>query len=204
MSFAKKLVRMILDWIRAQEIRRKVTLNGNNYRFISYSAISLDDGSDKNDIVLGKSVWMWGFLSSQNHGKIIFGDYSKIGGNSVINSVKSVTVGEYTAIGDSVFITDNNEHSINPDDRLLMRTKGDNHPYRLWRYSDSKPVVIGRNVWIGSRARICKGVTIGDNSIVAAHAVVTKDVPPNSIAAGNPARIVKTDIDKSPRLIIEP
>jgi acetyltransferase-like isoleucine patch superfamily enzyme len=102
-----------------------------------------------------------------------------------------------------VVITDNNEHSINPDDRFLMRTKDDNHPYRYWRYSDSKPVVIGRNVWIGTKARICKGVTIGDNSIVAAHAVVTKDVPPNTIAAGNPARIVKTDIDKTPRLIIE-
>lgn len=45
---------------------------------------------------------------------------------------------------------------------------------------------------------IQKGVTIGDNSIVAANSVVTKDVPSNSIAAGNPARIVKTDIDKIP------
>jgi maltose O-acetyltransferase len=199
----KSIARLILDKIKTAEIKRKVTLKGKNYRFSWLSAITLADGSDKGDIIFGDTVWMFGHLASQNHGKIVFGDFSKIGGNSMITAVKSVTIGDYTAIGDNVFITDNNEHSINPEDRLIMRTKHDFHPYRLWRYSDSKPVVIGRNVWIGSRSRINKGVTIGDNSIVAAHAVVTKDVPPNSIAAGNPARIVKTDIDQSPRLIKE-
>ena len=71
---------------------------------------------------------------------------------------------------------------------LKLRTEG---------YGYNKPVYIGKNVWIGEYCRICKGVTIGDGSIVAANAVVTKDVPPNSIVAGNPARIVKTDIDKT-------
>jgi maltose O-acetyltransferase len=49
-------------------------------------------------------------------------------------------------------------------------------------------IVIGNNVWIASRATILAGVTIGDNSIVAAGAVVTKDIPPNSIAMGTPAK----------------
>lgn len=48
-------------------------------------------------------------------------------------------------------------------------------------------------------ARIYKGVTIGDNSIIAANTVVTKDIPKNCIVAGNPGRIVKTDIDKLPK-----
>jgi acetyltransferase-like isoleucine patch superfamily enzyme len=73
--------------------------------------------------------------------------------------------------------------------------------YRSWIYSMSKPIKIGSNCWLGEYSRICKGVTIGDNSIVAASAVVTKDVPPNSIAAGNPAQIVKRDIDIAPRII---
>ncbi|TAJ12130.1 acyltransferase [Marinilabiliaceae bacterium JC017] len=180
-----------------------MTMKGNSYLFNRYSAVTLADGSTKEDIILGVRVRMYGHLSSQNRGKIIFGDYSQIGDNSMVAAVKSVTIGDYTAIGDDVLITDNNSHSINPEDRLLMRTKAEDHPYRLWRYSDSKPVVIGRNVWVGSKVRINKGVTIGDNSIIAASAVLTKDVPPNSIAAGNPARIVKTDIDKSPRLIKE-
>ena len=54
---------------------------------------------------------------------------------------------------------------------------------------------IGDDCWIGTNVRICKGVTIGDNSIVAACSVVTKDVPANCIVAGNPAKIVKTGID---------
>ncbi len=199
----KRTLRVFLDRLKARQISKNVTLKGNNYKFTWYSLVSLDDGSDKNDIILGDHVWMHGYLGSQNHGKIIFGDHTKIGGNSVVTAVKSITIGDYTAIGDNVIITDNNEHSINPDDRLFMRRTPEDSPYRFWRYSDSKPIVIGSNVWIGSRSRINKGVTIGDNSIVAAHSVVTKDVPPNSIAAGNPARIVKTDIDKSPRLIKE-
>ena len=55
-----------------------------------------------------------------------------------------------------------------------------------------KPVKIGKRVWIGIGAIICPSVTIGDNSIIAAGAVVTKDVPPNVIVGGNPAKIIKT------------
>ena len=69
------------------------------------------------------------------------------------------------------------------------------------RYSANAPIIIGENVWVGTNVRIQKGVTIGNNSIIAAHSVVTHDVPPNSIAAGNPARIVKTDIDKTTKPI---
>jgi acetyltransferase-like isoleucine patch superfamily enzyme len=199
----KKIVRGILDSRRSSAIKRNVKLIGKNHRFDYYSALTLSDHSVKDDVVLGNEVWMYGHISSQNHGKIEMGNFSKIGRFSIITAVKSVTIGDYTAIGDYVVITDNNEHSINPFDRLIMRTKDEDHPFRLWRYSDSKPVKIGSNVWVGSHARINKGVVVGDNSIIAAHAVVTKDVPANCIAAGNPARIVKTDIDKTPRLIQE-
>ena len=57
---------------------------------------------------------------------------------------------------------------------------------------NTKPIVFEDNVWIGDSAIICKGVTIGKNSIIGAGAVVTKDVPPNCIYAGNPAKLVKT------------
>ena len=60
-----------------------------------------------------------------------------------------------------------------------------------WKYADSAPIVIEDNVWIGEYSAILKGVTIGTGSIVASHAVVTKDVPPYTIVAGNPARVVK-------------
>lgn len=199
----KKCIRFFLDRVRTSQIKKQVTLRGQNHRFDWWSVVTLSDNSGKNEIILGDGVWMYGHLSSQNHGKIEMGNFTKIGRFSMVTAVQSVTIGDYTAIGDHVMITDNNEHSINPYDRMIMRTKDEDHPYRLWRYSDSRPVTIGRNVWVGSNSRINKGVTVGDNAIVAANAVVTKDVPPNSIAAGNPARIVKTDIDRSPRLINE-
>ena len=53
------------------------------------------------------------------------------------------------------------------------------------------PVVIGKNVWIGSNVTIVPGVTIGDNSVIAAGAVVSKDIPADSVAVGCPARVIK-------------
>ena len=68
------------------------------------------------------------------------------------------------------------------------------HDKRPGRRGDmtAAPIVVGKDVWIGAHATILKGVTIGDGAIVAAGAVVTRDVPPNTIAAGVPARVVKT------------
>lgn len=55
----------------------------------------------------------------------------------------------------------------------------------------AKPVHIGKNVWIGSNSTVLPGITIGENAVVGAGSVVTKDVPPMTVVAGNPARIIK-------------
>lgn len=86
---------------------------------------------------------------------------------------ESVTIGDGVAIGEEVIIRDHDGHEI---------TGG--RPSRA-------PIVIESRVWIGMRAIILKGVTIGEGSIVAAGAVVTKPVPPGVLVAGNPARIVR-------------
>jgi acetyltransferase-like isoleucine patch superfamily enzyme len=52
--------------------------------------------------------------------------------------------------------------------------------------------VIGNNVWIGAKATVTKGVTIGDNVVIGANSVVTRDIPPNSVAAGAPARVIRS------------
>lgn len=126
------------------------------------------------------------------------GKYTKIGEGSRITAVDSVTIGDYTAIANGTVITDNNNHPVNPSFRLYMRRQSISDDSRLWKHAVHAPVVIGKNVWIGDNVRIQKGVTIGDNSVIAANSIVTKDVPANSVAAGNPARIVKTDIDQIP------
>ncbi|NTZ09825.1 DapH/DapD/GlmU-related protein [Burkholderia metallica] len=86
-------------------------------------------------------------------------------------------------IGDDVMIGPN----------VSLITSG--HPVEPSRRRDcvvAKPIVIGRNVWIGAGATIIGGVTIGENAVVAAAAVVTRDVPPNTLVAGNPAKIIRS------------
>jgi acetyltransferase-like isoleucine patch superfamily enzyme len=58
-----------------------------------------------------------------------------------------------------------------------------------------KPIVIGRNVWIAAGATIIGGVTVGDDSVVAAGSVVTRDVPPDTLVGGNPARVIRSIAD---------
>lgn len=181
------------------KVKSSLTQLGSILEIRGGAQISLLDGSTKDDIIVHENVMLLGcHLFSSHHGKIEIGNNVKIGSRSQILCVDKVVIGDYTAIATDVTIVDNNNHPINPEYREYMRTTPHNSDARSWIHSDHKPVILGRNCWIGSDVRIQKGVTIGDNSVIAACSVVTKDVPANCIAAGNPAKIVKTDIDKIP------
>lgn len=171
--------------------KNKATLNGFSYLFRRESSIVISDGSEKKDIILGNNVCIYGKLESQHGGKILFGDNTRLGSNSIVRSVNSVIIGSYTAISDHVIITDNNNHPIDSQFRREMKLTEQDADMRKWKHSVCSPIVIGENVWIGEYSRIQKGVIIGDNSIVAANAVVTKSVPANCIVGGNPAKILK-------------
>ena len=156
-------------------------------------------GSSSLDIKIGKKVQLCGELLSEYNGKIVISDYCSIGRNSTVRSVESVFIGELTAISTWVVICDNNNHPVNPYDREIIMKTPPMSVEKSWKYSAHAPIVIERNCWIGENSRICKGVHIGEGAIIAANAVVTKDVPAFSIVAGNPARIVKTNIDQERR-----
>lgn len=91
----------------------------------------------------------------------------------------SMVIGEDCLIAEMVSIRDH-DHRF---DRLDLTTREQGEVVA--------PVRIGRNVWLGAKVTVAKGVTIGDNAIVGANAVVTHDIPPNAIAAGVPARIIR-------------
>lgn len=194
------LIRNLIEKRHVALISKIITQKGSDCVFKKSSSVLLNDISNSEDIILGNKVWMFGSLISTNHGKIIMGENSKIYPGSMIGAVKSVTIGANTVIAFDVIIIDNNNHPLNPFDREIMVNTPIGSEEKLWKYSISAPIVIGNNVWVCQKARICKGVTIGDNAIIAANSVVTKDVPANSIAAGNPAKIVKTDIHLLPRV----
>lgn len=116
---------------------------------------------------------------------VLKGGHLMLGKNSYMNKsliqcADSITIGDDCAIGNKVEIQDTDFHSV-------LDTDGNSKPI-------SKPICIGNRVWICDKAIILKGVTIGNGSIVAAGAVVTKNVPAHSLVAGNPAKIIRENV----------
>jgi len=109
--------------------------------------------------------------------EIIIGDNCSFSA-VVIGARESINIGNNVMVGANVLITDTDWHSMNPDER--------EHGI-----AGSKPVFISDNVFIGYSATILKGVSIGKNSVIGANSVVTKDIPANAIAAGNPCKIIR-------------
>lgn len=196
------LLKKLLNWRRMRNVKKNVrscaTLVGGNHVLGPHTAIMLQDGAKRENVILKDGCWPEGTIAVQNNGVFIMHEHSRIGSGVQIKCVNRVEIGAYTAVATDTTICDNNNHPVSPSYRKKMRLTPAGHQMRMWKYSDSKPIIIGENCWIGSNVRICKGVTIGDNSVVAACSVVTKDVPANCIVAGNPAKVVKTDIDQLP------
>jgi acetyltransferase-like isoleucine patch superfamily enzyme len=117
---------------------------------------------------------VWSEMDGQ--GLISVGDYCLISPGVRISSAASIKIGNNCMIANGVYISDADWHGIY--DRL--KTVG-----------ESAPVELKENVWIGDSAIVCKGVTIGENSIIGAGSVVAKDIPENCIAVGNPAQVIK-------------
>ena len=88
-------------------------------------------------------------------------------------------------------ITIGDDVQIGPNVQLLTPTHPVEPGPRRAKWEAARPITIGTNVWLGGGAIICPGVTVGDNTVVGAGAVVTRDLPANVVAVGNPARIVR-------------
>lgn len=123
------------------------------------------------------SIGIWAM--AEGEGEINIGDYVMISPGVRISAAESIKIGDSCMIANGAYITDSDWHGIYD---------------RVGRDQVSRPVVISDNVWIGDHATILKGVNIGENSIVAAGAVVSKDVAANTVVAGNPAVKVR-DLD---------
>lgn len=185
------LIYRLKAYLSYRRFSQNVTLKGKRYYFMPGCLALLSDGSTPGNLRLGDYVTIYGTLQSQSGGVIELGNYTRLGKNSFIRCVEYVSIGDYTAIANNVVISDNGNHPIDPAFRRKMKEDALDGPMRLWKNSEHSPVIIGENCWICEGARINRGVTIGDNSIVAAGAIVTKDVPANCIVAGIPAKILK-------------
>lgn len=104
--------------------------------------------------------------------KVVIGDHCGFSG-TVIGCFASIAIGDHVKCGANTLITDGDWHAEDP------------------RSSKPRPIVIGNNVWLGVNVTVMKGVTIGENSLIGAGSIVTKDIPANVIAAGNPCVVIR-------------
>ncbi len=146
-------------------------LQVNNPRAVAIgSHVTILEGYVLADLAVGRGTYP----------KITIGDGTTIMYRFQCNAAERVTIGRYVLIAGNVFIGDS-DHIVEPGGMPVTRSE----------QLVTRPVRIEDNCWIGQNAVILKGVTVGRDSIVGANSVVTRDVPPGSVVAGNPARVIK-------------
>lgn len=139
--------------------------------------VSIQSGSYFNPLVKGSKSSIY----VSNMGEVIIGDNTGIS-SSCIWCINSVKIGEHVNIGANCVILDNDAHSLHYLDRRNPSTEKAN----------SAPIVIEDDVLIGTGTIVLKGVKIGARSIVGAGSVVSKSIPADCIAAGNPCKVIRT------------
>lgn len=178
---------IFLAWLRHYFFKRAFSLLGAN---VSFKKIELLLGAKyiyiHSDCSFDNYLYLtaWDNYKEQTfRPKIEIGNNCSFGAWNHISCINQISIGDNCLTGKWVTITDNS-HGCNSYDELTTP------PGERPLFSKG-PIVIGKNVWIGDKATILPGVTIGDNAIIAANSAVTKDVPSNTIVGGCPAIVLK-------------
>lgn len=161
-SFGKKSV-----------VDRPLTLRGGKYISIG------------KNVLIGRHIVItaWDNTGLEKKPELIIEDNVEIGDYSHITCANKITICSGVLTGKRILITDNSHGEFSLE-QLRIDPK-------LRPVISKGPVYIGKNVWIGEKASIMPGVTVGEGAIIGANAVVTKDVPPYTLVAGTPAKIIK-------------
>jgi maltose O-acetyltransferase len=181
--------RLLREMVQKPRVAKYLFLSNNRPRASRARLQQPTLFSGQGEIVLGQchlGIWPSPFffsgyqhLEARNPGsRIEIGDGVYINNNAVIIADRtSISIGADTLIGPELCIFDSDFHDLHPE----RRSSGT--PL-------AEPVTIGKNVFLGSKVTILKGVTIGDNSVIANGSVVTKSIPANVIAGGIPAKVI--------------
>jgi acetyltransferase-like isoleucine patch superfamily enzyme len=136
-------------------------------------------------IVVGPWSWIGDDVSLRAHaGRITVGSKVIIGGSSSVNAYLDVSIGDRSLLAEGVHLTDFDHRTERLD--VAIKDQG----------IVTAPVRVGPDVWLGRNVTVLRGVDIGQGSVIGAQAVVTRDVPPFSIAVGVPARVVRSRLPK--------
>lgn len=167
------------DAFTTWSVKRKLTTCGKNPRFRNRGFLFPGRNAEihvGDNVLLERGVR----LSLGDNAKMYIGDNTYLGDGTSVLAVQEVRIGTGCAVSWHVVIMDTSSHPVGQEGEEI-KTK-------------IAPVIIGDHVWIGSRAVILKGVKVGAGAIIANNAVVTKDVPPKCMVAGNPARVIKENV----------
>jgi len=180
---------------------RLKTASGRAHACLSKDCIILEDGriiniyGDPDHIRLASHARVRGELMTFAHGgRIDIGEWFYLGPRSMVwsSDPKGVRIGNRVLIAADVMIHDTNSHPLDPEARFAQ-TKAifeQGHSKKISGIH-SAPITIGDDVWIGAGARVLKGVTIGEGAVIGAGSIVTHDIAPYTVAAGNPARQIR-------------
>uniref|UniRef100_A0AB33JUS4 Acyltransferase n=2 Tax=unclassified Prevotella TaxID=2638335 RepID=A0AB33JUS4_9BACT len=178
------------DKVFSAWIKKSLGYVGQN-SFI-HLGVSIGGGGEKN-ITIGENCDIAGhtllecwtkFNNQQFTPRLVIGDNCHIGEYNHITAIDEVIIGKGVLTGRYVLISDNNHGTTSFTDlqeepiKRVVTSRG--------------PVRIGDNVWIGDKVAILSGISIGEGAVIGANAVVTKDVPPYSVVAGVPAKVIQT------------
>ena len=196
MQFIKQLLprpalARLLQYFRYHSSRKKYPCLFPKTTHLARTSQIVNQSGDINRVSIGENCLICGQLMVWNNcGSILIGDSVFVGENTRIWASTHIKIGSQVQIAHNCNIFDSDIHSFDPVSRhneyVEYTTKGLNLLYP----TGQSQVTLEKNVWIGASVTILKGVTIGENSIVGAGSVVTRNIPANVIAAGNPARII--------------
>jgi acetyltransferase-like isoleucine patch superfamily enzyme len=164
----------------------------DSVRIAQHSKVNYKNINFKNNcrLEIGRGSIIEGSISFDKEGACIkIGERVFIGG-SLLVCADSIEIGDDVLISWGCTVVDHNSHAIGWKDRSQDVSKWFDG-IKDWNAVQTAPVKIGARSWLGFNAIVLKGVTIGEGAIIGAGSVVTKDVPPYTIVAGNPARVIR-------------
>jgi acetyltransferase-like isoleucine patch superfamily enzyme len=188
------------DWYPGR-VPENVTVAPEAYLETTYSfQLFRSQAAEAVRIGRGSSIYLGVMFDVGIQGRVSIGDFTLINGARIICDAE-VSIGDYCLISWNTVFMDTRRLPQNAAARRreleLVATR---EPRRFESEAPAQPIRIGRNVWIGFDACVLPGVTIGEGAVIGARSVVVEDVPPFSVAVGNPARVIrKLDSPQSPQ-----